>query len=43
MGMLLGPSTDICLKELAGDVRGFFNSLLNRELFPNHRKGPKAE
>ena len=27
-GMLLRPSTDICLKELTRDVRGFFNSLL---------------
>ena len=26
--MLLHPSTDICLKELARDMRGFFNSLL---------------
>ena len=26
--MLLRPSTDICPKELARDMRGFFNSLL---------------
>jgi hypothetical protein len=28
LGMLLHPSTDICLKELARDMREFLNSLL---------------
>jgi hypothetical protein len=31
-GMLLRPSTDMCPKDLARDMRGFFNSLLVNRL-----------
>ena len=41
-GMLLRPSTDMCPKELARDMRGFFNGLLAWTSFEEKIPGTPA-